>query len=160
MPPSLVCPNHSYPAPERHDTDDTPLCRAVQLFSFSPFYVLFCNVVATSDQRDFDMIRKITDNISELAEANAAVDKVHRLFTKFLDVCVPLVKVTPEPQWPRQNISGLSLSHDNDSGGGMSSQPNSSSPGASDDTRQVWDHSLMWALFDIQPSLAWAESGL
>ncbi|KAJ5594403.1 transcriptional regulator family: Fungal Specific TF [Penicillium hispanicum] len=147
------------------------------LFPLSPFFVLFCNVVATSDRRDYEMIRKITDELRRFAKANASIGKLYGLFSKFLDLCAPLIKTNPEswsPQW-----SVLDPANDIGAGAKMISQTSSSyldhgrdhqasgpvpSPITSSRTSEMpqsvegWDDSLMWELFDNQPSLGWAES--
>jgi hypothetical protein len=62
------------------------------LSPLSPFFVLFCNVVATSDQRYFEMIKNITEDVRQFAKANVSIGKLYGLFSKFLDPCAPLIK--------------------------------------------------------------------
>lgn len=153
------------------------------LFPLSPFFVLFCNVVATSDHRDFEMIKEITGNLRQFAKANASIDKLYGLFTKFLDLCTPLIKGKDPWSSSEDTVPGFP--------GGLNSgrEPppfgspytemfgrNSDhtlttlpSPGPSRAVSDVpqsvpsvegWDDNLMWELFDNQPSLGWAESEL
>ena len=148
------------------------------LSPLSPFFVLFCNVVATSDQRDFEMIKNITDDLRQFAKANVSIGKLYGLFSKFLDLCAPLIK-------PNQGLfdSMSVFPVDEKTLGQTSFYPDvyaragdqvphtlpspmisraTSSMGQSGEPQSVegWDDSLMWELFDNQPSLGWAESEL
>lgn len=153
--------------------------RTMLLFPLSPFFVLFCNVVATSDQRDFEMIKNITDDLRQFTKANASIAKLYGLFSKFLDLCAPLVKpnhgmlesmsVFPvDGKIPRVNSypdvygctgdqvaqaipSPMTSRAASGMGQGQAGEPQSV---------EGWDDSLMWELFDNQPSLGWAESEL
>jgi hypothetical protein len=151
------------------------------LFPLAPFFVLFCNVIATSNERDFNMIKNITDDLHQFAEANASIGKLYKLFSKFLDLCAPLVKGNTEPSPSEQpaaapsdantagnteapmasytDIFGRATGTDqplvriggtDPTGGGPTAQP----------SVEGWDDSLVWELFDNQPSLGWAESEL
>lgn len=148
------------------------------LVPLSPFFVLFCNVVATSDHRDYEMIRKITDDLRQFAKANASIGKLCALFAKFLDLCAPLVKFNPPPAPSEQVNASDHGGHETEgrSAGQMrSSYPDvlqqdanqvSPSPQPSSEAFGVppsmegWDDSLIWELFDNQPSLGWADSEL
>lgn len=151
------------------------------LFPLSPFFVLFCNVVATSDRRDFEMIKEITGNLRQFAKANASIGKLYGLFSKFLDLCTPLIKekdlhfestvpVAPDGSSGERKPSRLGSPYTEMFGRTSSHTLNTlPSPGpsgaVSDVPRSVpsvegWDDNLMWELFDNQPSLGWAESEL
>ncbi|KAJ5798051.1 transcriptional regulator family: Fungal Specific TF [Penicillium pulvis] len=153
------------------------------LFPLSPFFVLFCNVVATSDHRDFEMIKEITGNLRQFAKANASIGKLYGLFSKFLDLCMPLIKEkdpwcsseSTVPEFPDGSNSGRELpqlgSPYTEMFGRTANHtlniPPSPGPSraVSDVPRSVpsvegWDDNLMWELFDNQPSLGWAESEL
>jgi hypothetical protein len=151
------------------------------LFPLAPFFVLFCNVIATSNERDFDMIKNITDDLHQFAEANASIGKLYKLFSKFLDLCAPLVKGNTQPSRSEQpaaapsdpntaentetqmtsyaDIFGRATGTDqplarlggaDSTGGGPTAPP----------SVEGWNDSLVWELFDNQPSLGWAESEL
>lgn len=148
----------------------TPLC---------PFFVLFCNVVATSDQQDFELIKKVTDDLRQFSKANASIGKLYGLFSKFLDLCAPLIKKNTASFLPDQNGAAFSggigageaslnrvdsypdmLDRNNQmlhsfpspmAGQGVSSGPQSV---------EGWDDGMMWELFDNQPSLEWVDSAL
>jgi hypothetical protein len=149
------------------------------LYPLAPFFVLFCNVIATSNERDFNMIKNITDDLHQFAEANVSIGKLYNLFSKFLDLCAPLVKRNPESSGSEQPPAALSdanpaantedqitsytdiLSRATDQA--PVSLPDTDSTGA-DTTAPPsvggWNDSLVWELFDNQPSLGWAESEL
>lgn len=144
-----------------------------------PFFVLFCNVVATSDQRDFELIKKITDNLSQFAKANASIGKVYGLFSKFLELCAPLIKRKAGASIP-ENVASASSNTSRVDGDAprpmkylsadmFGQGPNAlSGPVMRRETPSVprsveglgWDDSLMWELFGNQPSLEWADSEL
>jgi hypothetical protein len=151
------------------------------LVPLSPFFVLFCNVVATSDHRDYEMIRTITDDLRQFAKANASIGKLCALFAKFLDLCAPLIKFNssvgaPEPfnasqhgnnpterQFPGHLRSAYPDVLQQDAhqvhNALPSPQPSSETFGGPSSV-EGWDDSLIWELFDNQPSLGWADSEL
>lgn len=156
------------------------------LFPLSPFFVLFCNVVATSDLQDFEMIKKITDDLRQFAKANASIGKLYGLFSKFLDLCAPLIKAdtvsgpyesepTPlaESRLSRK-MRGHQAGPYTDMFGRTADQVLNTLPVGTAVSRMTsdvpqpgeapsvegWDDSLMWELFGNQPSLGWTESEL
>ncbi|KAJ5780389.1 transcriptional regulator family: Fungal Specific TF [Penicillium paradoxum] len=148
------------------------------LFPLAPFFVLFCNVIATSNERDFNMIKNITDDLHQFAEANVSIGKLYKLFSKFLDLCAPLVKGDPDGSRSEQPANALSDGNgtENYSEGqirsysdifGHSANQVMATPHGNDPTDETsagprsmegWDDILVWELFDNQPSLGWAES--
>ncbi|KAJ5219959.1 transcriptional regulator family: Fungal Specific TF [Penicillium chermesinum] len=142
----------------------------ILLFPLTPFFVLFCNVVATSDHKDFEMMRNTTNDLRQFAEIHPPFRKLYGLFSKFMDLCAPLMENTQRPPsaslLPAQN--GPNNAHlappYPDIYDRSVHQPNLlPSPIASKaDSGAVegWDDSLMWELFDNQPTIGWAESGL
>jgi hypothetical protein len=146
------------------------------LFPLAPFFVLFCNVIATSNERDFNMIKNVTDDLHQFAEANASIGKLYKLFSKFLDLCAPLIKGNPDHSEPDQPVLSEVGPIDKlyqtgsyaDMFGGAADQDmvNLRSTERTEKDSAVprvvegWDDSLVWELFDNQPSLGWAESEL
>ncbi|KAJ5918386.1 transcriptional regulator family: Fungal Specific TF [Penicillium verhagenii] len=151
------------------------------LFPLSPFFVLFCNVVATSDHRDFEMIKEITGNLRQFAKANASIGKLYGLFSKFLDLCTPLIReknawsssegtVSDFPGTLSGRVPALGAPYaevfSRTTEGTLNTLP-CPSPGSavsvvpqSIPSVEGWNDNLMWELFDNQPSLGWAESEL
>jgi hypothetical protein len=146
------------------------------LFPLAPFFVLFCNVIATSNKKDFTMIKTITDDLHQFADANASIGKLYKLFAKFLDLCAPLIKRNQE-QAPSAHLA--IAEH-------VPGEPEERQTETQDDAfgraaaeamvdlqsatvagvqshaprSEGWDDSLVWELFNNQPSLGWAESEL
>jgi hypothetical protein len=60
-------------------------------YPLCPFFVVFCNVVGTSDARDFQLLQDVTDGISTLVTENKYVHRLHRLCETLLGLCRPLV---------------------------------------------------------------------
>lgn len=143
------------------------------MFPLAPFFVLFCNVIATSNEKDFDMIQNITDDLHQFAGANASIGKLYKLFSKFLDLCAPLVKGPLEQppatlarvesaDKPTQNGSFTDIFGRAADQAVETLQGPDPTTGDSTVPRAVegWDDSLVWELFNNQPSLGWAESEL
>ncbi|KAJ5885120.1 transcriptional regulator family: Fungal Specific TF [Penicillium taxi] len=133
------------------------------LFPLTPFYVLFCNVVATSNLRDFEMIKKITDDLRQFTKANASIGKLYRLFSKFLDLSAPLIKTNPGGSFEQPSDATDRQGHSEFLGPGADAiliSPPSPAPNQMPQSVEGWNDSLMWELFDNQPSLGWTESEL
>ena len=146
------------------------------LFPLAPFFVLFCNVIATSNEKDFTMIKTITDDLHQFAEANASIGKLYKLFAKFLDLCAPLIKWKLERARSGQpavaeNVAGMSEGHQfetqDDAFGRAAAEAmvdlqsaNVTGVPPNVPRSEGWDDSLVWELFNNQPSLGWAESEL
>ncbi|KAE8391410.1 hypothetical protein BDV23DRAFT_171600 [Aspergillus alliaceus] len=99
------------------------------LHPLTPFFVLFCSVVGTSNPEDFTLISDVTQILSRFVENNRLIAKLHKLFVRFITLCSPLMALQAE-QAQRSPQSGL---HTN-------------------------EHDSVWELFYSQPSLQWVES--
>lgn len=127
------------------------------------------------------MIKNITDDLRQFAEANASIGKLYKLFSKFLDLCAPLVKGNPKPSRSEQPAAALSDANTaGNTEGQVASHTDILARAANADQALVslgstdfagggptapasvegWDDSLVWDLFDNQPSLGWADSEL
>lgn len=115
------------------------------------------------------MIKNITDDLHQFVGANPSIDKLYRLFSKFLDLCAPLIQMKPgqpRPQRPAPAVSAaVTLDNTRTDGVQMEREADFLGPAATTSTNQAWtppgwDDSLVWELFDNQPSLGWAESDL
>lgn len=112
------------------------------------------------------MIKKITDDLRQFAKANASIGKLHGLFSKFLDLCAPLIKMNTGLPPSSATVSSFSSEPSNVImfGRGNQVMEDPPSPVISRTTSGMpqpmegWDDTLMWELFDNQPSLGWAES--
>lgn len=142
------------------------------IFPLTPFFVLFCNVVATSDHKDFELMKTTTDDLRRFAEIHPPISKLYGLFSKFMDICAPLMEMSQRPQ---SNYL-IPVSEQNNRNSALDPYygdvydrtmdqlnilptPLASKANAGVPSVAGWDDSLMWELFDNQPSLGWAESG-
>jgi hypothetical protein len=134
--------------------------RTMLSYPLCPFFVVFCNVVGTSDVKDFQLLQDVTDSISELVTENKFVNRLHRLCTTLLGLCKPLVH-TSEPinttspmAVPNRAVlpthfnseQQLDFMNTNNEFGGF---PTSS-----------WNDQMMTDLFNAQPSLDWFNANV
>lgn len=119
------------------------------------------------------MIQNITDDLHQSAGANVSIGKLYKLFSKFLDLCAPLVKAQIEHSAPTlARLEPANKFGQDEAYTGVFDQAadrttvnthgsdftvrDSATPRA----MEGWDDNLVWELFDNQPSLGWAESEL
>jgi hypothetical protein len=128
-------------------------------YPLCPFFVVFCNVVGTSNAQDFQLLQDVTDSISELVSENKFVNRLHRLFTTLLGLCKPLIDmssastITPNALVPEATISPL------DTTTGQLSF-NDPSRDVDDFLTSSWNDDRMWQLFQSQPSLDWFNADI
>ncbi|KAF2125846.1 putative Zn(II)2Cys6 transcription factor-like protein [Dothidotthia symphoricarpi CBS 119687] len=135
-------------------------------YPLCPFFVVFCNVVGTSNARDFQLLQDVTDGISTLVTENKYVNRLHRLCATLLGLCKPLVQpavtsgdphmpnreatlsnITETPLLPSSivhNVADISGADDNGGNFLISS----------------WNDDMMWQLFQSQPSLDWFNADI
>lgn len=140
--------------------------RTMLSYPLCPFFVVFCNVVGTSNARDFQLLQDVTDGISTLVTENKYVNRLHRLCATLLGLCRPLVNtsvingnthlldqemilpdVTNVPMLPSSTepgVVGLPQANDN----------------AVDFLTSSWNDGMMWQLFQSQPSLDWFNADI
>ncbi|EMD60418.1 hypothetical protein COCSADRAFT_40062 [Bipolaris sorokiniana ND90Pr] len=130
-----------------------------------PFFVVFCNVVGTSDPRDFQLLEDVIDSISSLVTENKYVNRLHRLCATLLGLCKPLVgspsaqnqmqQPTSDPNtslaayptsMPFNHGPDIMSSSDGDANNGMMASS--------------WNDNMMWQLFQSQPSLDWFNADI
>lgn len=135
-------------------------------YPLCPFFVVFCNVVGTSNERDFQLLQDVTDGISTLVTENKFVNRLHRLCATLISLCKPLVP-TPGSNGTMQPSSA--------------GAPNQATPfappssfGAAPDVLDIprphenndtflassWNDDRMWQLFQSQPSLDWFNADI
>ena len=128
-----------------------------------PFFVVFCNVVGTSDAQDFKLLEDVIDSISSLVTENKYVNRLHRLCATLLGLCKPLV----------QNPSAQNQVHHAASTGSLTAYPTSMHfnhgpdmlPSGVDNSANAmmassWNDDMMWQLFQSQPSLDWFNADI
>ncbi|KAH8722501.1 putative Zn(II)2Cys6 transcription factor-like protein [Phaeosphaeriaceae sp. PMI808] len=141
---------------------DPYLAWTILSYPLCPFFVVFCNVVGTSNVQDFQLLQGVTDCISELVSENKFVNRLHRLCTTLITLCKPLVQerissgqgnivtytdVSEAPLLPTDDTS-LALGVPNVNGN------------ADGFITSSWDDDMMWQLFQSQPSLDWFNSDI
>ncbi|KAE8386956.1 hypothetical protein BDV23DRAFT_186830 [Aspergillus alliaceus] len=160
------------------DNSSSALCPifltwSMLLYPLTPFFVLCCSVVGTSNPEDFTLMSDVTQILSHFIGNNRLIAKLHKLFVRFITLCSPLMTLQPEKvQQPSQ--PGLHV-NEHDSVDNLREQdvaaPNStelnqdgllpsinSYLGESVTFDAAWDDNQVWELFYSQPSLQWLES--
>jgi hypothetical protein len=64
----------------------TLIRRSVLYYPFTPFFVLFCNVISTSDQGDHTLMEQFVDYLSEVKDLSPPIAKLHKLCVPFLNL--------------------------------------------------------------------------
>ncbi|KAL2855171.1 hypothetical protein BJX68DRAFT_231678 [Aspergillus pseudodeflectus] len=141
------------------------------LFPLSPFFVLFCHVVYTSDAADYSLMTAVTSGLSRFAESNASIGKLHKLFSTFLALCDGLVPhrqgtVRQPPTVPGNSSYYATVSQAQAGDGGISDTGlGQADVGAFQDqvlsgqpTGQMADNNFVWELLYSQPWLGWTEA--
>lgn len=118
-------------------------------YPLAPFFVLFCNVVGTSDLGDLQLMQDVVDSVSSLMTENKFVERLQRLCNALLSLCRPLVQhqALPTPLVEPAEAASSKMP----SSGLTTSELQSSDAMAT----SSWDDNLMLQLFHCQPSLEW-----
>ncbi|CAG5186277.1 uncharacterized protein ALTATR162_LOCUS11540 [Alternaria atra] len=152
----------------------------------TPFFVLFCNIVASSSESDFQLLTTVTSQLDGLADQSPPIAKLQTLFKSFIGLCEGLVNKTKEtsphaaqcahsqqtvghdrsvtsaPQPPAQ-LSGEQLQLPLNTNRINTEYANSVQP--ADDMAMDFptDNSIglldpSWGLFDTQPTMGWLDA--
>ncbi|CAN9453493.1 unnamed protein product [Alternaria alternata] len=152
----------------------------------TPFFVLFCNIVASSNESDFELLTTVTSQLDGLADLSPPIAKLQTLFKSFLGLCEGLVTGTKEtspyaaqyrhpqqttgqdraltsaPQPPVQ-LAGGQLQLPTNTNGINAEYTNLVQP--ADDVAMEFpiDNGLglldpSWELFDTQPTMGWLDA--
>lgn len=81
--------------------------RTVLLYPLTPFFVIFCNVVATSNLDDLRLLEEVTVTISRLKEQYIIGMNLHRLLSELIGLCSELHDL-PSGGDPRRPQEGRS----------------------------------------------------
>jgi hypothetical protein len=123
-------------------------------YPLCPFFVVFCNVVGTSNAKDFQLLQDVTDSISELVTENKFVNRLHRLCTTLLGLCKPLIHTDlTSPTVSANGVPGIPILPTNLNPGGLNFLDSNNDFG--NFPISSWNDQMMTDLFNAQPSLDW-----
>ncbi|PYH70218.1 Zn(II)2Cys6 transcription factor [Aspergillus vadensis CBS 113365] len=146
----------------------------VFFYPTTPFYLLFCNVVGTSNTEDYQLMHETTKGLHRFIDTNPSISKLNHFFTTFLNLCSPLMQGDGSV-----NTMAMPLDETNLSTMPSSSEAEVSIPqidaddyiyvsatrvgivndGAMDPNMiSSWNNAQMWELFGAQSSLEWVDS--
>ena len=151
----------------------------------TPFFVLFCNVVATSQREDFNTLELVTSQLDGLVQLSPSIARLQALFKSFVGLCKGLVASETDirSQPMRDEEYGThgrlaqdfavtsypfhSYTKDQTQFDGLQeaclSQQTPSAVSTSMDTMSAHVDTISsvdpsWELFDIQPTLDWLDA--
>ncbi|KAF2029280.1 putative Zn(II)2Cys6 transcription factor-like protein [Setomelanomma holmii] len=128
-------------------------------YPLCPFFVVFCNVVGTSNARDFQLLQDVTDGISALVSDNKFVNRLHRLCEALLELCRPLIHREAASGQIVTNASRNEVVQGTALPTTESSSEQLGAPIADGEVDNFltssWNDDMMWQLFQSQPSLDW-----
>ena len=153
--------------------------RTVLYHPLTPFFVLFCNIVASSNDHDFQLLKTVTSQLDRLADLSSSIAKLQMLFRSFIGLCESLVAKTkqtaspaapegqqsqeftsapqpsfhaPEHQLPPSAVDGMMP----DPAG--FAQPMQELPMEFPTENGLGMLDSNWGLFDSQPTLGWLDA--
>ncbi|KAK7181265.1 hypothetical protein PSPO01_12742 [Paraphaeosphaeria sporulosa] len=134
-------------------------------YPLSPFFVLFCNVVGTSDVRDFQLLQDVVDSVSSLVIENKHVERLTRLCNALLALCRPLVQQHGSAAIVQEQQAGLLLNFASGNEAtaaedGLATSQLTGEPQEESPVKEPWQDDMMWQLFQAQPSLDWFNSDI
>ena len=136
--------------------------RSMLSYPLCPFFVVFCNVVGTSNAQDFQLLQDVTDGISELVSENKFVNRLHRLCSTLLELCKPLIQTPTTSGRTNVDLARLGPTYSAPATEDYQDQPMVSGNNDSVDDLMTssWEDDRMWQLFQSQPSLDWFNADI
>ncbi|KAJ6134903.1 transcriptional regulator family: Fungal Specific TF [Penicillium capsulatum] len=145
----------------------------VFLYPLSPFFVLFCNIIAELNMDDYRLLQSIVQNLSQF-DSSPYIAKLLKLLGSLQNFCTPLIQARMRSGSPKKTttevptlMGGLpdySASDEQSSLNSVSyvdavfdSNPSIQS---SNDTSPASAENMMWQLFNTQVSMEWFDSDL
>ncbi|KAF2738810.1 putative Zn(II)2Cys6 transcription factor-like protein [Polyplosphaeria fusca] len=139
-------------------------------YPLCPFFVLFCNVVGTSNREDFQLLENVTNVIATIPQTNKYAGRMKRLCTTLLGLCRPLVEATyfgemppllvPQTSHPFQQAHTPIPQAFNAEAGPQPTHGGMAMDEAFGASYSPWADDLMWQLFQSQPSLDWFSADI
>ncbi|CAI7593689.1 unnamed protein product [Penicillium crustosum] len=156
------------------DPYPTFLTWTVLLYPLSPFYVLFCNIIGELDMDDYNLMKDITQSLSQFA-TSPYISKLLKLLDYLHNLCVPLIqakqRMGPQAKVPTLYPSMTGTWHDHpathENAHLLMARSPDMDPNAGAHPQQLQtpsdenyapDDALMWQLFNSELSLEWFES--
>ncbi|KAL1387340.1 hypothetical protein HDK64DRAFT_133516 [Phyllosticta capitalensis] len=68
----------------------------VLYYPLRPYYVLFCNVVATSHVADYEIMKDFAESLTELPALNDSAIRLQKLCATLVSLCTPLIQRAKE----------------------------------------------------------------
>ncbi|KAH6621870.1 hypothetical protein C7974DRAFT_212393 [Boeremia exigua] len=145
----------------------------------TPFFVLFCHVVATSNSNDFHTLKRVTDELEDLTELSTSIAKLQMLFKSFIELCEGLVSEKRQRTLATDVESDLQISQVQQASFAayqptnqllasadplVVQQPTSTPFSASTPDFAFSSGDILgstdpgWGLFDVQPTLDWLDA--
>lgn len=157
------------------------IIRTVLYYPLRPYFVLFCNVVATSDAGDFELMEEFVKTLVEAPSPKPSAKRLQRLCDALVRLCRPLVHRAAEQQEPNNATRGETTTNRtainkifeepqrrqmmpqqtfHDDIATAAANRASITFGDTNDTGTNLEDDMFNALFDVQPSLDWLGSDL
>lgn len=128
-------------------------------YPLCPFFVVFCNVVGTSDTQDFQLLQDVTDGISELVSENKFVNRLHRLCSTLIELCKPLIQNAVTNNQSTATVTPTDRGAMSMDTGAEMTLPVTGTH-VDDFLTSSWQDDRMWQLFQSQPSLDWFNADI
>ena len=144
--------------------------------------MLFCNIVATSNEQDYATLQRVASGLDKLAEMSPSIMKLQNLFRSFIELCQNLITDNArEHTWtpPNLDVSNIITAQTQESLPPVRSTQDSRTrtdlPGIELSTSQdlpvapeftnngllgdaITASDPIWELFDAQPTIDWLDA--
>ncbi|KAF1999784.1 hypothetical protein P154DRAFT_576703 [Amniculicola lignicola CBS 123094] len=121
----------------------------------TPFFVLFCHVVATSDDEDYRTLKMVEAELEGLNQLSPPIAKLQRLFHTFIGLCEGVVASQPIGQ---EHYGGTLLKEIGSRDSTTINQGQVDHGGDLLMDKEGGAFDSLWGLFDVQPTLDWLEA--
>ncbi|KAE8387370.1 hypothetical protein BDV23DRAFT_174727 [Aspergillus alliaceus] len=88
----------------------------ILLYPLTPFFIIFCNVLATSNREDYNLLTQITAALSRIKEYNPSIFRLHGLFSQFIALCDQLYEAIAQDA-SQQPVPTMGAVHSHDTEG-------------------------------------------
>lgn len=127
-------------------------------YPLCPFFVVFCNVVGTSNAQDFQLLQDVADSISELVTENKFVNRLYRLCTTLIGLCKSLINTASTNAVPNNGVPDAGIPPMDTTAGQLDFIETNGN--VEEFLASSWNDDRMWQLFQSQPSLDWFNADI